>query len=182
MSSFSGKAILLFLIHGTIWLGIKSEGELHDRAITTANRLWLVLSIVSVSFLVASKFATPIYDNYIANPILFIFILITVLAIVGVKIFLARESFWKAWFSSAVTILGATFYGFIGLFPNMFPSSLNPEYSLTAHNSASSSLTLTIMLVLAHIFVPIVLAYQIWVYNLFKDKVTKDDLAYEESY
>ena len=57
-----------------------------------------------------------------------------------------------------------------------------PEFSLTAFNSSSSPLTLKIMLVLALIFVPIVLAYQFWAYNLFKGKVTKDDLAYEEAY
>ena len=74
--------------------------------------------------------------------------------------------------------MGATFYGVIGLFPNMFPSSLDTAYSLTAHNSASSQLTLTIMLVVVAIFVPVVLAYQAWAYNLFKTKVTSEDLVY----
>ena len=64
----------------------------------------------------------------------------------------------------------------------MFPSSLNPDYNLTAYNASSSSLTLTIMLVLALIFVPIVLAYQFWAYKLFKGKITREDLAYEEAY
>lgn len=174
--------LLLFLVHGSIWLGVKSDGDLHDRAASMANRLWPVLLIVAVIFLVASKFATPIYDNYIASPILFIFILITVLALLGIKVFLARGSYWKAWFSSAITIIGATFYGFVGLFPKMLPSSMNPDFTLTAYNSSSSSLTLTILLVFALIFVPIVLIYQFWAYNLFKGKVTKEDLAYEEAY
>ena len=174
--------LLLFLVHGSIWLTIKSEGDLHEKAAVTANWLWPVLLVVAVIFLVASIFATSIYDNYIAHPILFVFILITVLALLGIKIFLVKKNYWKAWFSSAVTITGATFYGFIGLFPQMFPSSLNPDYTLTAYNSSSSPLTLTIMLVLALIFVPIVLVYQFWAYNLFKGKVTKEDLAYEEAY
>ncbi len=59
---------------------------------------------------------------------------------------------------------------------------MNPDYTLTAFNSSSSPLTLKIMLVLALIFVPIVLIYQFLAYNLFKGKVTKDDLAYEEAY
>ena len=174
--------LVLFLVHGSIWLTIKSEGDLHEKAAVTANWLWPVLLVVAVIFLVASIFATSIYDNYIAHPILFVFILITVLALLGIKIFLVKKNYWKAWFSSAVTIIGATFYGFIGLFPQMFPSSLNPDYTLTAYNSSSSPLTLTIMLVLALIFVPIVLVYQFWAYNLFKGKVTKEDLAYEEAY
>jgi len=174
--------LLLFLVHGSIWLAVKSEGDLHDRAAGMANKLWPALLVVAVIFLVASAFATSIYANYLAHPVLFIFILITVLALLGIKIYLAKKSYWKAWFSSALTIFGATFYGFIGLFPNMFSSSINPDFSLTAFNSSSSPLTLKIMLILALIFVPIVLGYQFWAYNLFKGKVTKDDLAYEEAY
>ena len=61
----------------------------------------------------------------------------------------------------------------------MLPSTLNADYSITAFNSASSPLTLKIMLVVALTFVPIVIAYQTWVFVLFKDKVTKEDLAHE---
>jgi cytochrome d ubiquinol oxidase subunit II len=174
--------LFFFLVHGAIWLTIKSEGELHESAVGTAHKLWFVLLIVAVIFLVASKFATTLYDNYIDHPILFVFILIPVLALFGIKIFLVKGNYWKAWFSSALTIVGATFYGVIGLFPNMFPSSMNPEYSLTAHNASSTPLTLKIMLTVVLIFVPVVLAYQIWAYNLFKGKVTKEDLAYDETY
>ncbi len=60
----------------------------------------------------------------------------------------------------------------------MFPSSMDTAYSLTAHNAASSPLTLKIMLVVVILFVPIVLAYQIWTYNLFKGKVTQEDMVY----
>lgn len=86
--------------------------------------------------------------------------------------FLVNGAYFKAWFSSALTIIGATFYGVIGLFPNLFPSSLDPKYSLTAFNSSSSPLTVVI------IFIPIVLAYQIWAYNVFKDKVVEEELTY----
>jgi cytochrome d ubiquinol oxidase subunit II len=64
----------------------------------------------------------------------------------------------------------------------MFPSSIDPQYSLTAHNASSSPLTLTIMLVVALIFVPIVLIYQAWAYHLFSGKVTGEEAGYEASY
>jgi cytochrome d ubiquinol oxidase subunit II len=60
----------------------------------------------------------------------------------------------------------------------MFPSNIDAAFSLTAHNSASSPLTLKIMLVVVLLFVPIVLAYQIWAYFLFKDKVTEENIVY----
>lgn len=174
--------VLLVLVHGAIWLAIKSEGALHERATKTAKGLWPVLLLAAVAFLLFSGVATDIYSNYLAHPLLFVFILVTVLALLGTRVFLGRGATWKAWFSSALTIAGACFYGFIGLFPRMFPSSLNPDWSLTAYNSASSPLTLKIMLVLALIFVPIVLIYQVWAYTLFKGKVTEQDLSYEEAY
>jgi len=170
--------LTIFLVHGSLWLSIKSQGDLHQRAVSTANKLWPVLLVVAVIFLAASIFATPLYNNYMNHPILFAVILITVLALMGIKIFLVKQAYFKAWFSSALTIVGATFYGVIGLYPNMFPSNIDAAYSLTAHNSASSPLTLKIMLVVVIIFVPIVLAYQIWTYNLFKAKVTQEDMVY----
>ncbi len=170
--------VLLFLVHGALWLAAKTEGALQARAASAAGKIWLAEAAVAVVFLAASYFTTKLYDNYLANPLLFTVILLTVAALFGTRFFLARKAFFKAWFASALTIMGATFYGVIGLFPNMFPSSLNPAWSLTAHNASSTQLTLTIMLIVVIIFVPIVLAYQAWAYNLFKTKVTLEDLAY----
>ncbi len=172
----------LFLVHGALWLAIRSEGALHDRAALTANRLWPVLLVVAVVFLIATKFETRLYDNYLANPALFVVLALDVIALLGIKVFLFKKAYFKAWFASALTIVLCTFFGVIGLFPNLFPSSMNADYSLTAYNASSSPLTLKIMLIVVLIFIPIILAYQIWAYNLFKGKVTKADLAHEEAY
>jgi cytochrome d ubiquinol oxidase subunit II len=174
--------VTLFLTHGALWLAIKSEGELHERSVSAVNRLWPVLLVVVAVFLVASKFYTRLYENYMANPILFIVILMTVLALFGIKFFLTKKAFFKAWFSSALTIVGAIFFGIIGLYPNLLPSSIHPEYNLTAHNASSSPLTLKIMLIVVIIFIPVVVGFQVWAYHLFKGKVTTEDLTYEEAY
>jgi cytochrome d ubiquinol oxidase subunit II len=170
--------LLLFLVHGALWLSIKSEGELQNRAVSTANMLWPVLVGFAVIFLIASAFATRLYDNFLAYPLLFAVVLLAVVGLFGIKIFLVKKTYFKAWFASALTIICCTFYGVIGLYPNMFPSNIDESYSLTAHNAASSPLTLKIMLVVVVIFVPIVLAYQIWAYNLFKGKVAEEDIIY----
>jgi len=170
--------VLLFLTHGSLWLGIRSEGDLQSRATAVTARLWPVLLGVAVLFLIASAFATDLYANYLSYPVLFLVILLTVAGLLGIRFFLAKKAYFRAWFSSALTIVGATFYGVIGLFPNLFPSSIDPAFSLTAHNAASSPLTLKIMLVVVILFVPVVLAYQTWTYFTFRDKVTLDDLIY----
>ena len=78
--------------------------------------------------------------------------------------------------------MSVTLFGVVGLYPNLLPSSLDPADSLTAFNSASSPLTLKIMLGVALTFVPLVIAYQVWVHFLFKDKVTEQDVTYDEGY
>jgi cytochrome d ubiquinol oxidase subunit II len=174
--------LILFLVHGSLWLAVKTEGDLHQRATTVANKLWPVEVGVAVLFLIWSKFSTRLYDNYLAYPAFFLIILLTVVALLGIKIFLVKNNFFKAWLASALTIVGATFYGVIGLYPNMFPSSINANFSLTAHNASSSPLTLKIMLTVVILFIPVVLVYQIWAYSLFKDKFTIKNLTHEESY
>ncbi len=174
--------VCLFLMHGALWLSLKTEGEFHDRAAATAQKLWPVQLVVAVLFLVASAIFTDLYRNYLSNPLYFIIILLTVAGLLGIRFFLTQKAFFKAWTSSAVTIIGATFFGVAGLFPNLFPSSLDGKYSLTAFNASSSPLTLKIMLMVVLLFIPIVLAYQIWAYMLFSHKITQEDLDYEEAY
>jgi cytochrome bd ubiquinol oxidase subunit II len=179
--------VLLFLMHGSLWLAIKTEGAVHDRAASLARQLWLPLLGAAVLFLVATWFSTRLYDNYIKNPLLYIvpLALIPLMAVGGLlmnRVFIGKQEWWKAWAASCVTIVGTTLFGVVGLFPNMLPSSLNPAYSLTIYNSASSPLTLKIMLGVALTFVPVVIAYQTWVYRLFKGKVREEELDYHESY
>jgi cytochrome d ubiquinol oxidase subunit II len=174
--------LFLFLEHGALWLAIKSDGELHERSVCLANALWWVLLAVAVIFLILTKFETRLYDNYYANPVLFLLVLINVAALIQIKVFLIKKSYFTAWFSSCLGIVCCTFFGIVGMFPKVLPSSIDPANSLTAFNASASPLTLKIMLVVVLIFVPIILIYQTWAYHLFKDKVTDEDLAAEEAY
>ena len=174
--------VLLFLVHGSLWLAIKAEAPLGDRAGTVAGKLWWALLVVAVIFLGATWFATGLYRNYLSYPALTLIPLVTVVALLTMRVFIGKRAWWKAWFASALTIVGATLFGVVGLYPNLLPSSLNPAYSLTIFNSSSSPFTLKIMLGVALFFVPIVLIYQMWGYHLFKDKVTEGDLEMDEAY
>ncbi|WP_419662467.1 CydB1: cytochrome d ubiquinol oxidase, subunit II [Desulfosarcina variabilis str. Montpellier] len=174
--------VCLFLMHGALWLAIRSDGDLAERSERLATRLWPVLTGVAVIFLVATYIFTPLYDNYLANPVLFLVPLISVAGIFGIRYFLLQKGVFKAWCASALTIVSCTFFGVIGLFPSLFPSSIDPKFNLTAYNASSSPLTLKIMLIVVVLFIPVVLAYQAWAYKLFSGKVTDDDLAHEETY
>lgn len=174
--------VALFLMHGALWLCIKTDGGLRDRAISTANTLWPVLLGAAVVFLLATAFYTDLYRNYLNQPILFLVMIVDVLALAGIKWFLLRRRYFSAWASSAATIVFCTFFGLIGLFPNLFPSSISADYSLTVHNAASSPLTLRIMLLVVILFIPIVIGYQVWNYHLFRHRLSAEDLKAEEAY
>lgn len=170
--------LLLFMVHGSIWLAIKSEGEQFERAASAASRLWIALLVVACLFLASTAIFTTLTRNYLDRPILFIIPLLAVIGLVLTRAFIGIRSWWKAWFASSLTIAGATLFGVIGLYPYMFPSSLDPSYGISIQNAASSPLTLKIMLFVVVIFVPIVIIYQAWVYNLFKGKVKEAEMQY----
>jgi cytochrome d ubiquinol oxidase subunit II len=174
--------VLLFLLHGSLWLAVKSTGKLQQRAARLAARIWPALLIMAVLFLLATRRWTGLFDNYAAKPVLLLIPVVAVAALVMVRAFMKRAQWWRAWFASSLTIVGITLFGVAGLFPNLLKSSLDPAYSLTAFNSSSSPLTLKIMLGVALTFVPLVIAYQVWVHFLFKDKVEPEDLAGGEGY
>jgi cytochrome d ubiquinol oxidase subunit II len=171
--------LVLFTVHGAIWLAIRTEGRLQQRAVKTANLLWPVELIAAVIFLVYSWFETDLYKNYLRYPVLFVLVGITVSALLLTGIFVKRRQFWKGWFCSAVVLAGVTFFGIVGLFPNMLPSTIEPEKnSIILYQAASGWLTLTVMLGVVIIFLPFVIGYQLWAFNMFRDKIDRDDLTY----
>jgi len=175
--------VCLFLMHGSLYLSLKTTDEIRERAKKTAPRIWAGLLIVAVSFLIYTYFATRLFDNYLAHPVLFALPLIAVAGLLGIIVFYATGHLFASFISSCVTIVFVCFTGVAGLFPNLIPSSLDVKYSMTIYNSSSSFLTLAIMTVVALIFVPIVIAYKIWVYRIFSKPVTLHEvLADTESY
>jgi cytochrome d ubiquinol oxidase subunit II len=174
--------VCAFLIHGALWLAVKTEGVLYERAMKTAKKLWPALFILAVLFLVYTALATKLYDNYLENPALLLVLILPVGGLVLQRVFMGQNKPGLAWVASACTIAGVAFFGVIGLFPALLPSSLNPAWSMTIQNSSSSPLTLKIMLGVALVFVPIVIIYQAWVYKTFLHKVTAKDLESEEAY
>lgn len=175
--------VMLFLVHGSLYVCVKTEGDLCAKSSATANKLWLAELLVAVTFLVATAFATKLYDNYMNTPALLAVPLVAVAALLGIKAFLIKGKPLRAFASSCLTIVMVVFTGVVGLYPNLIPSSMDPAHSLTIFNSSSSIYTLKIMTVVALVFVPIVIAYKIWVYRVFRSTVTVEDvLKNEEAY
>jgi len=170
--------LTIFTLHGALWLTIRATGDLHARALSMATKLWPVVVILTVLFLAYSAVATNLFSNYFLYPFLFAILLLPVAGLVLMRTYLGAKKYWMAWASSCLYIAGTALFGVAGIFPAIIPSSPNPAHSLTIMNSASSVLTLQIMLGVALIFVPIVIGYQFWAYKTFATPITEDDIHY----
>lgn len=166
--------ILVFLYHGGLYTCIKTAGEISERARASSLVVGVITAVGALVLGGATYACTDMFDNILA-------IIAYVLAIVCflVSWFATRTRNPKFGFLfSSLTIIMVTAAYFAGLFPRIMVSSLNPDWSLTITNASSSTYTLALMTVVACVFVPIVLAYQIWVYYTFRKRITEDDLHY----
>ena len=163
--------VLLFLVHGALWLAFKTGGELEARALLFARSGWYFLLAAAVVFLVWTVPATRLEENYLRRPYWLVVPLLAVASLLLIRLRISQKRMGAAFFASSATIMLVTFTGIVGLFPNLIPSRLDPAYSLTALNASSSPYTLKIMTIVALVFVPVVIGYQVWVYRVFRHKV-----------
>ncbi|MHB8958382.1 MAG: cytochrome d ubiquinol oxidase subunit II [Candidatus Limnocylindrales bacterium] len=157
--------LLLFLTHGLVFLALKTEGDIRERANRLVTPVGLVTAVVAVAFLAWANLQTgTVFSAVVAA--------VAALSFVGALAAnrLRREG-W-AFLGSAVTIGLAVVSLFLALFPDVMPSSTDPAFSLTVTNASSTPYTLTIMTVVAVVFTPIVLIYQGWTYWIFRKRVT----------
>ena len=172
-------AVATFAMHGSIYLYLKTEGELQQRIHGWMWRtfgFFLVLYIFTTIFtLVALPLATR---NFRDHPAAWLVVVLNVLAVANIPraIHLNRPGY--AFASSCATIAALTFLFGVALFPDLIHSSLDPAWSLTVYNAASSHKTLAIMATIAALGLPFVLAYTSVVYWVFRGKVQLGKFSY----
>jgi cytochrome d ubiquinol oxidase subunit II len=170
-----GVALLfVFVFHGAVYLSLKTEGDLIERARQAALRTGVVAAVACLALVGLTYIKTDLFKSLGAGISLWSAIVTFVIAFV----FVFRRSFGWAFILSSLTILLTTVAFFWGLFPRLMVSSLNPQWSLTIHNAASSPYTLKLMTIAAFILVPVILAYQAWAYWVFRHRVTGKHLEY----
>jgi cytochrome bd ubiquinol oxidase subunit II len=167
--------LLLFTLHGAIFIGLKTRDEIAERAHRAARLLWPPTSAAVFVFLAWTYLnAVAANDRGLVPGVVPIGALAAVLA-VG---WLVRERLGGWAFvatGAAIVLITATI--FLNLYPRVMVSSLSPDYSLTVSNASSSAYTLGVMTIVAVIFTPLVLAYQGWTYWVFRGRIGRGDLA-----
>lgn len=168
--------IALFMMHGAIFLLLKTEGRLYAK-LTILLRRSIVFFISSFSILsvytlvymdnVAEKFRE--YPTFFALPIL------ALLSIANIPRLVSKHKYFQALIFSSLTMLFLLMLVAFQLFPVLLLSTISPEFNITIYNAASSEKSLGIMLTIAAIGTPLILIYFLFLYNTFKGKVIMDE-------
>jgi cytochrome d ubiquinol oxidase subunit II len=170
--------LVLFCLHGAVFLALKTTGALQQRAKRAAR--WLVapsaLLLAGVGSWVGVAVAGTPRPGSLPGVVPAVLLALSVLgvALVGASLVAGREGLGFG--VSALAILAATGAVFTLLFPRVMVSTL-PGRSLTIWNAASAHETLLVMTVVAAIFTPFVLAYQAWSYWVFRQRLQRPPLA-----
>lgn len=166
--------LLVFTFHGAVFLALKADKPIAEKAEKIAKPIGIGAIIVSALLILLSFLQTDLFNSklaLVAAVIAFISLVVSwyLLGVGKAKI---------AMITNGLSIGLGVAALFAGLFPRVMVSSIKPEFNLTIANASSSLNTLTLMTKVAIIFVPIVLAYQIWTYWIFRKRVTAKDLEY----
>jgi len=164
--------LLLFITHGAIFLSLKTDGVLRERARRSAWVAGIPAAAVAVAFL---AWAQAIRGDAVSAVLAVLAAVAFVGGLVAIRV---RHEGW-AFVGTAATIALAVASLFVALFPDVMPSSTDPAFSLTTTNAASTDYTLAIMTAVAVVFTPIVLVYQGWTYWVFRKRVTLPPAAGE---
>lgn len=166
--------LLVFLFHGALFLTLRIEGELIERARRFAVTIGLFAAVAFLVLVGLTYTNTDLFKSVLASTTL----LGAVVAFVLGYVLMWMKKFGWAFAMSGLAIIFTTVAFFSGLFPRIIVSSLNPMWNLTIYNASSSAYTLKIMSFAALALVPIVLGYQGWTYWVFRKRVTAKELEY----
>ncbi|MFE1799200.1 MULTISPECIES: cytochrome d ubiquinol oxidase subunit II [unclassified Streptomyces] len=162
--------LTLFTFHGAVFAALKTLGDIRERARKLALRLGVVTAVLALVFLLWTQVENGDGKSLVALVVA----VVALVAAIGANQ-VGREG-W-AFGLSGLTIVAAVTMLFLTLFPNVMPSSLNDEWSLTVTNASSSPYTLKIMTWCAVIATPVVMLYQGWTYWVFRKRIGTQHIA-----
>ncbi len=160
--------LTLFILHGALFLELKTDAGIRARVMQIARRLWLPVIVIAVVFVAFSATQTDLLKRL--NVVNVVGLIVAVVALLATGYFIFRARYGRAFFGTSLTIIGVVVLIFGTLFPRVMPSTLG--FDLTIYNASSSAYTLQVMTVIGLTLVPIVLLYQGWTYWVFRKRLT----------
>ncbi len=170
--------VSVFLLHGANFLTLRLEGDLRERARLAARKIYIAAAVIVVLLAGTTYIYTDIATKIGINPGVTPIAAVTVLLVT--IYFINRKMEGWAFICTGAHIVLTQIAFFTLMFPRVMISSTNPAWSLTIYNASSSQYTLGVMSIVALIFVPVVVAYQVWSYTMFRRRISaaKETLVY----
>jgi len=165
----------VFMTHGAIFLALKTDGAIRERARTVVTKVGLFAAVATVAFLAITVTA---YNDKFEVYGLAAIVTIAWLAALGSNL-RGREGY--SFLYSSIALAFAVITLFTALYPNVMPSSLLETASLTINNASSTQYTLKVMTYVALVLTPIVLIYQGWTYWVFRKRISATQIPSPES-
>ena len=172
--------VVLCVMHGALYLALKSEGPQHERMVRVSQTTWMASAAMYVLLGILTFFMAPHLFEFaypeVQKPLWYVFILISLVSIAAIPVLVGKKQFTGAFVSSALLLSSMIWLGSVGLFPTLVPSTLDASYNLTAFAHSSTQYTLTIMLYIALSGMPFAILYRVILYRVFHGKtvLTKD--------
>jgi cytochrome d ubiquinol oxidase subunit II len=160
----------LFLLHGAVFLALKTHGEVRDRANGAVRAISPFTIVIAAGFLIWTQASYGKTSSAVAAGV-------AALALIAAVVTSLRGREGWAFALNGAAIVAATAALFLALFPNVLPSSTDPAGTLTVVNAASTPYTLRVMTWVAVIFTPVVLLYQGWTYWVFRKRLGRPDIT-----
>jgi cytochrome d ubiquinol oxidase subunit II len=165
-------SLSMFVMHGAIYMSLKSEGTQHDKMVKRATTSWVVFVILYFIATFMTIFVGKwLFDSAMASPLFWVLLALLLVSIIYIPVGLKSGKFGYTFTASSLTIATMILLMALSMFPKLVPSSIDLSNSLTIYNASSTPRTLETMLIIALIGVPVVLGYTIWIYRIFKGKV-----------
>lgn len=165
----------VFMTHGAIFLALKTDGAIRDRARGLATKIGVFAAVVTVVFL---GITVTSYNDKLEVYGLALIVAVAWLVSLGAN---ARGREGYAFLFSSIALAFAVITLFTALYPNVMPSSLLESASLTITNASSTSYTLRVMTYVAVILTPLVLIYQGWTYWVFRKRISASQIPTPEA-
>lgn len=171
--------LFLFMTQGAIFLLLKTEGRLYIR-LTFLLKKSMILFIVSfgLTALYTLVFLPGVTDKFKEFPVFFGLPILAFLSIANVPRLVSKKKYAHALVFSSLTMAFLLMLVAFQLYPVLLPSSIDPKYSVTIYNAASSQKSLEIMLTIVLIGAPLLGGYFLFLYKTFHGKVKLDDTSY----
>ncbi len=171
--------LALFMMHGAIYLTMKTEGRLFAKLTILLKRAIIAFVVLfSIATVYTLIYIPHLSDKFKEFPALFIVPLMAILSIANIPRLTSKRKYFQAFLFSSLAICLLFIIVATELYPVILFSTIDPAYHITVYDAASSTKTLKIMLTFAAIGVPLIASYTFFVYRTFRGVVKLDETSY----